>query len=146
MNFDDEKLPKVNDSFKGWMKMMDSFFNESLISFDHFFNNASFAVDMYETDTDVVIEAKLQGYQRDQIEVECLGNGFRISAIKLEVNELTNDVDSFYQKNEAVQKIERVISLPFIVSENDTHASFQDGVLRIVTPKKRIRKRLIDID
>jgi HSP20 family protein len=57
-----------------------------------------------------------------------------------------NDENTYYRKKRSLQKIERLISLPFSILEKDTSATYKDGILRIVTPKRNLNRRFIDIE
>jgi HSP20 family protein len=147
MDSDKNNLPKLFDnSFYDFMKSVDSFFDESFRRLNTFINRNTFLVDLYETKSDVVIEAELPGYKRDQIQVEILGNQLRIAVENSEITEEKNDENIYYLKKRPLQKVERFISLPFSISEKDTRATYQDGILRIVTPKRNISRRFIDIE
>lgn len=117
---------------------MDSFINESAKNFNSLFNQKTFKVNKHETKSEVVIEAILPGYKRNQIKLGIVGNQFRITVEDLEVKSDNNEQSS--------QKMERLVSLPFTISKNDTRASYTDGILKISTPKKKSNATFIDIE
>lgn len=126
--------------FQDLMKMMDSFFNQSLTQL------RPFRIDMYETDSEIIVEAEMPGYKRDQIEIEINGNQLRIAAVDSEVREMKNGQTKYHNREKSYQRLERVVSLPFAVSEKDATASLDDGILKVTMPKSNRRRNLIVID
>ncbi|PAV31051.1 hypothetical protein CIL05_03440 [Virgibacillus profundi] len=107
-----------------FMKKMDSFFNESFKQINSQLHLKSIWVDVQETDSDIIVKAELPGYKRDQIHIEIIGNRLRIS----------------------VEGKEKIVTVPFIIPEEETSASFQDGILKITIPKKNSNRKYIDIE
>lgn len=138
------------DNFSKWFNKsslndikqnMDSFINDSAKNFHSLFNSQkAFKVNMHETKTDVVVEAILPGYKRDQIQLGIIGNQFRITVENTTVMEEKGD-----DNEESSQELERLISLPFTISKNETKAIYQDGILKISTPKRKSTATIIDI-
>jgi HSP20 family protein len=145
---DKNNLPSIfNDSFFGFIKSFDSFFDESFQHFNTFLNQGALSVDFYETASDGVVEAKLPGYSKDQIQVEFVRNHqLRISVENSETAEVKNENNMYYHKKQTSQKLERLIMLPYPIAEEDAKATFKDGVLRIIFPKGTINRRFIDIE
>lgn len=127
-------------AFNDIMGNMDSFLNNSAKNFNSIFNQKTFKVNMHETKSDVVVEAILPGYKRNQIQLGIIGNQFRITVEDTTIQEEKSD------KEQSSQKIERLISLPFTISKNETRATYNDGILRISTPNKKSNATIIDID
>lgn len=135
-----------NSSFDGLMKGMDSFLNDSFKNFNSLFSRKSFDVDMYESKSNVVIQAKLPGVKRDQIELEIVGNQVRIAVQDAEIYEEINDGTKHQYKEQSQQRMERFITLPFTISEKETTAAYNDGILKITTPINNASRKFIDID
>ncbi|UJL46681.1 Hsp20/alpha crystallin family protein [Virgibacillus sp. NKC19-16] len=135
-----------NSSFDGLMKGMDSFLNDSFRNFNSLFSRRSFDVDMYETKSDVVIQAKLPGIKRDQIELEIVGNQIRIAVQNTTIYEEINDREKHQHKEQSEQRMERFVTLPFTISEKETTAAYKDGVSKITTPINNASRKFIDID
>ena len=141
------KLPRLLDgSFYDLVQSIDSFFDKSLKRLDIFFYHRMFNVDWYETDSDIIIEAEIPGYKREQIQVEILGNRLRISIEGSEMTEINDFENVHAPKRHTNQKVQRLITLPFLISEKDTRAIYKDGLLRISTPKRHSTKRFINIE
>ncbi|UOQ42843.1 hypothetical protein MUN89_12815 [Halobacillus salinarum] len=70
------QLPKLfDDAFYDFVRSIDSYFEKSIKQLNRFFEDHTFPVDMYETETELVIEAKLPDYEKEQIHVSFLGTG-----------------------------------------------------------------------
>ncbi|MEC5424572.1 Hsp20/alpha crystallin family protein [Virgibacillus sp. C22-A2] len=148
MSSNKDKLPKQSDEtpFNDIMKNLDSFFNESVKNFNSLFNQSTFDVDVYETKSNVIIEAKLPGYKRDQIKLEIIGNQIKIYVENTKLEEFRNDQRKYRSNGRSFQSMERSIPLSFTISEKDTRASYKNGILKITTPKMHADRRFIDIE
>jgi HSP20 family protein len=135
----------VDESFNYFTKTFDSFFNGPFRHFDNFLNRDSFSVDLHETATDVVVEAVLPGFKRDQIQVEMLRNDrLRIRVKNAEKTEAKKGENIHYYKKQSTEFMERFIQFPFPISEDSPKATYQDGLLKIVLPKGK--RRFIEIE
>lgn len=114
--------------------------------FDEFFGpidtNKEFvmapAVEIYETDKDVVIKAEIPGVKKDDIEIIVKDNFVHLKAEKKEEKEEKKEnvhrVERFYGK------VERIIPLPVDVKSEEAKAEYKDGVLEIRIPKEKTSK------
>ncbi|UOQ42844.1 hypothetical protein MUN89_12820 [Halobacillus salinarum] len=68
----------------------------------------------------------------------------RIIVEDSKITEYVNESSSTSNKQQSLQRMERFITLPFIISESKTHVSYTNGVLRIVTPNHHPRGRYIE--
>jgi HSP20 family protein len=92
------------------------------------------AVDIYETDSEIMVQAELPGVDRKDI------------ALQLENNVLTLKGDRRFEKEtnqENYHRIERsyggfsrAFTIPTIVDEEKIRADYRDGILKIALPKK----------
>lgn len=128
--------------FRDFITHMDNFFNQSFRQMNDVFHFKSFPLQTKETNKNIIIEAELPGYKREQIAIEIVGNHIRISADN--TKEVLNSNGDFLQKSQ--QKTERTVTLPFDIPEDETTASFKNGILKIVIPKQNANRRFIDID
>ncbi|MEW9677545.1 Hsp20/alpha crystallin family protein [Lentibacillus sp. L22] len=127
------------------LDQIDSFFNESFNNFHQLINKRSIRVHTHETKSSVVVEAELPGYKRDQIQLEIIGNQLRIIAEDTSSFEGKNKKGETFHKEQSYQTAERLITLPFTISEKDTSAVLKNGILKISIPKKNESRRFIDI-
>ena len=158
MTFGNDNLPKENNhqifkmsdmefkplSLWNLINEVDSYFNQFFKQMNtHFTPNPNW-IDTYETDSEVIIEAKLPGYNRNQIQLEIIGNRLRIGmedSILEEINyETHTGRKQFYQRRE------HFIPLPYAISEKETKASFHNEILKVSFPKKDIQRRFLAID
>ncbi|ASK63769.1 heat-shock protein [Virgibacillus phasianinus] len=123
-------------SFQEFIQHMDSFFDDT---YNQFFKKKPFEVNMYETETNVLVKAILPGYSRNQIKLAIIGNQLRITA----EGSKAVDNDLYHTKED---KMERTVSLPFTISKENTKAIYRDGVLKITTPIRKPNTSFIDID
>ena len=102
--------------------------------------------DIYEKEGNYHIEMDLPGFKKEDISIEAKDGYLTIKASKSdEVNE--NDEERNYVRRERVfGSYERTFSLGDLDQEK-IDASFQDGTLKIVVPKKEEveNKKLIEI-
>ncbi|MCX8029230.1 MAG: Hsp20/alpha crystallin family protein [Brevinematales bacterium] len=96
------------------------------------------AVDVYETDKDIVIKAEIPGAKKDEIEVTVKDNFVHIKAEKKEEKEEKKEnihkIERFYGR------VERTIPLPVDVKSEEAKAEYKDGVLEIRIPKEKTSK------
>jgi HSP20 family protein len=142
MSLKDDKFPKIDKMLNEWM---DTFFRDPL---HRMLEGKSFRVDMYETDHNCVIQAELPGYDPEHINIEVLHSGIKITARHTEALEETNDQEQYYRKERSFESMERIITVPFEIEENETKAEYENGVLTITIPKngQGRKKRTIDIE
>jgi HSP20 family protein len=145
-NKDNQPKRMERPQFNHLLDQIDSFFNDSVKHFDSLVNKRSIRVDMQETKSNVIIKAELPGYKRDQIQLEIIGNQIRITAEDTSTHEEKHDKSMYHGKNQSRQRAERLITLPFTISEKDTKAALSDGILKITIPKKNESRRFIDIN
>lgn len=102
------------------------------------------AVDLWETDKDVMVTAELPGVDPDNVEINVTENSISISGetkVEEEVKER-----NFIRKERSYGKFSRSLSLPVPVKPDEAEASFKDGILEIKLPKaQQARVRSIKI-
>ncbi len=123
-----------------FLKTIDNFFQDAFRNF-HF--GVAFPVHQYETKTHYIIEAQLPGIKKEQITLDIYSNQIRISVQNAEVFEEKDDIQHTFRSTRSFQKAERVVLLPYSVSEREVKASYRDGILKILVPNK---KRTIEIE
>lgn len=123
-----------------FLKSIDGFFQDAFKNF-HF--NGSFPVHQYETKTHYIIEAELPGVRKNQIILDIYHNQIKIGVQHSETIEEKNDIQQSFKATKSYQRSERVVMLPFSVSERNVKATYRDGLLKITVPNK---KRTIEIE
>ncbi|PSP84555.1 heat-shock protein [Halobacteriales archaeon QS_6_64_34] len=87
--------------------------------------------DVLDDGDSFVVRADLPGYDSDDIDVQLSeGRTLTISA------EQTEESDgNFVQRERRSQSLSRSVTLPAAVTESETTASYEDGVLTVTLPK-----------
>jgi HSP20 family protein len=103
------------------------------------------AVDIYESEGQLVVEAELPGVTTDDIDVSIDEDTLVIRGerkVEREVRE-----ENYYRVERAIGDFQRSIRLPSEVDSEKVKASYEDGVLKVTVPKMAPRKaRRIAID
>lgn len=96
------------------------------------------AVDLYETDSEVVLKAELPGLKKEDIDVTIKDNTVHLKAERKEEREEKTEevhrVERFYGR------IERIIPLPTKVKADKAKAHYKDGILELRIPKEKVSK------
>ena len=92
------------------------------------------AIDVAETKDDIIVTAEVPGLNKDDINISIQENILTLRGEKKQSKE---------QKDENLHRVERIygsfqrsFTLPTLVDSTKVNASYKDGVLRIVLPKK----------
>ncbi len=96
------------------------------------------AVDVYETDQEVVVKAELPGVKKEDVEVVVRDNSLHIRGEKKEEKE--EKTETYHRVERVYGRFERVIPLPTDVKVESAKAEFKDGVLEIRIPKAESSK------
>lgn len=96
------------------------------------------AVDVSETDDEVVVKAELPGLSRDNLEVEVMPESLSLSGTMSQESE---EKEGTYHRRERVWgRFERVIPLPAEVVSDQAKATLKDGLLEVRLPKTATAK------
>jgi len=91
------------------------------------------AIDMYQTDNDVVVKAALPGFKPDEVQINVTGD---ILTIKGEVKHEEEKKDkSWHIREQRWDSFERSLRLPTGVISDKAKADFDNGILTISLPK-----------
>jgi HSP20 family protein len=102
------------------------------------------AVDVWETDDELVYAFDLPGVSKDKVSVEVEDNALSVRAERERTDEVSNE--RFYRFERRFGSFERTIGLPQGVSEDSIKADFKDGVLEVHVPKpQQAKPRQIEI-
>jgi len=96
------------------------------------------ALDVYETDGEVVVKAELPGVKKEDVEVLVRDNNLIIRGEKKEEKE--EKTETYHRVERVYGKFERVVALPAEVKLEGVKAEFKDGVLEIRLPKEKTSK------
>lgn len=92
------------------------------------------ALDMYETDNDLVVEASLPGFNPDEVDISVIGNSLTITTETKHAEERAEKGKYYYQERR-YGSFQRNISLPAQVNSDRAQATFQNGILKLTLPK-----------
>jgi HSP20 family protein len=91
------------------------------------------AVDVYQTDSEVVVVAEIAGIQSRDIDIEIEGGRLTIHGERCPV---PGDTQRLYSQMEiATGQFRRTVTLPAEVNPEHAQAVYKDGVLEVVLPK-----------
>jgi len=91
------------------------------------------AMDVYETDKEVIAEVSLPGVDPEKVEVSVEDDILKVSGGMEEKKE--EKEKGYWRKEIRKGSFERMVKLPVAVKENAVDATYEKGVLKIVMPK-----------
>jgi HSP20 family protein len=97
------------------------------------------AVNISETDNELVIEVAAPGMRKQDLKLEINDNQLRISYGRESKNE--NNEGNHWRREFNFDSFERTFSLPAIVESEKISAGYTDGILKISIPKKEEAKK-----
>lgn len=131
------------------MFFVKSFKNNSLLDdFSNIFNGNMFSnnmrTDISENENEYTLDIEMPGVKKDEININFEDNSLIIE-IKQEKNNESND--SYIRKERAALNIRRSYYLENI-DENSIKAKLNDGILKVIVPKKELieNKKTINIE
>ncbi len=127
-------------------KFFDDFFSRDL--FDWNFNNYFTAgttlpaVNIVETNENFVVEMAAPGMKKDDFSIELTNDLLKISSAKQFESEL-GEGERYTRREYSYQAFQRSFQLPKnVVEDTKIHAKYEDGILRVLIPKKETAKAL----
>ncbi|MCB9112560.1 MAG: Hsp20/alpha crystallin family protein [Anaerolineales bacterium] len=102
------------------------------------------AVDMYQTDNEVVVKAALPGIKADEVQINVTGEVLTIKGETRQENETKEK--TYHMREQRWGTFERSLVLPTEVVADKAKADFEDGVLTITLPKaEEVKPKSISI-
>ena len=92
---------------------------------------ASYPVDIREDDTSVIVDAEMPGFKRDEISVNIENNMLHIAAERK--SEKKEGKKHLYERR--YSRIDRSLSLPAEIDDENVTAKLKDGILHLEIPK-----------
>jgi len=102
------------------------------------------AVDVSETEDSIVVKADLPGVKPEEIEINISDNILTIRGEKKREEE--EKKENFYRVERYYGSFMRAIQLPTEVDVEKVKATYKDGVLKVVLPKKVEPKKSIKVE
>ena len=102
------------------------------------------AIDMYQTDDEIVVKASLPGVKADEVQINITGE---ILTIKGETKQVEEKKDkAWHMREQRWGTFERAIALPTEVTADKAKAEFENGILTITLPKaEEVKPKIINI-
>lgn len=95
-------------------------------------------VDMYDRKNEIVVKAELPGIEKENIDLKITENNLTIKG-ELKKEEEVKEED-YYSRERTYGSFTRTIALPTEVDSSKAKATFKNGILEIILPKKEEAK------
>jgi HSP20 family protein len=108
------------------------------------------AIDMYQTDDDVVVKAALPGLKADEVQINVTGEVLTLKGEMKHEEEKTSSPQgkekAWHIREQRYGSFERSVVLPTDVMSDKAKAEFENGILTITLPKaEEVKPRVINI-
>ncbi len=102
------------------------------------------AIDMYQTDNEVVVKASIPGIKTEEVQINITGD---VLTLKGEVNQDEERKErAWHIREHRFGSFERSVALPTAVKSDQAEAVFENGILTITLPKAdEVKPRTINI-
>lgn len=105
---------------------------------------ASPAIDMYQTENDVVVKASIPGMKAEDVQINITGDVLTLKGESRQEEE-RND-RAWHIREQRFGSFERSVALPTAVKSDKADAVFENGVLTITLPKAdEVKPKTINI-
>lgn len=126
---------------------MDRLFDDAFtrpLSLRDSWSMATPAIDMYQTDNDVVVKASIPGIKAEEVQINVTGD---VLTLKGEVkHEEEHNDRAWHIREHRFGSFERSVALPTAVKSDRAEAVFENGILTITLPKAdEVKPRTINI-
>lgn len=103
------------------------------------------AVEVFETDNEVVVKAELPGMDPKNVSVTVTGDGLTIKGeAKVEQEDKGRN---YYRRELRYGSFQRTIPLPTEVKSEETKAAFRNGILEVKVPKaERVKPKTVRVE
>jgi HSP20 family protein len=100
------------------------------------------AVDVFETETAIVVRVELAGVRSSQVKVSVDGEWLRIRGER--TPSADSDVERLHQMEIAFGPFERSVRVRVPFERDRVAANLEEGLLSVVLPKRELRRRRIE--
>ena len=136
-------IKSVNDEISTILnRNFDSLFPEFVYNEDYAdMDKLSMPVELHEHEKDYCVQAELPGVKKGDLDIDIDKNYLTIKAKKEEEHE---EKESDYRKSEfRYGEFSRTVYFPKDIDTDHTSAKLEDGILKIVAPKKEADKEKV---
>lgn len=103
------------------------------------------AIDLYETDNEIVINAEIPGVDKKDINIEVKDGILHLSGERKEEKEVKEE--RYHRKERYYGTFRRSFTLPAHINAEKVKAKFKDGILKIALPKiEEAKPKKIDVE
>ncbi|MDW8102257.1 MAG: Hsp20/alpha crystallin family protein [Anaerolineae bacterium] len=104
----------------------------------------TFALDMYETENDLVVKASLPGVKPEDININVTGDLLTIKAEVKEEKEVKEE--NYFRRERRFGTFCRSVTLPIDVDVDKAKAEYENGVLTLTFPKaEAVKPKVIKV-
>ena len=102
------------------------------------------AIDMYQTDDEVVVKAALPGFKADEVQINVTGD---VLTLRGEMKHEEEQKDkAWHIREHRWSSFERSITLPTAVKADKAVADYENGILTVTLPKaEEVKPRTITV-
>ena len=102
------------------------------------------AIDMYQTDDEVVVKAALPGFNANEVQINITGDVLTIRGERKHEEEKKEK--AWHIREQRWGSFERSVALPTAVKSDTASADFENGILTITLPKaEEVKPRTITV-
>lgn len=112
----------------------DPFFRVPALGMGSLNDEGALALDVYEHDGKLKVEASLPGYKKEDVDVQVHDGILSIKAQKSEEHEEGERGSKYYRRERSWGSVSRRVALPGIVKDADVDAELKNGVLTLTIP------------
>jgi len=104
----------------------------------------TFAIDMYETENDIVVKAAIPGVKPEDIDVSISGDVLTIKGEVKEEREIKEE--NYIRKERRYGTFCRSVTLPIQVDADKAKAEYENGILTLTLPKaEAVKPKVIKV-
>ncbi len=124
---------------------MDRLFNDAFTPSHDFASGWQVpAVDLYQTDDEVVVKASLPGMKSDDVQISITGDMLTLKGEFKQEDEKKEK--AYHLREQRYGAFERTFALPTAVISDKAKAEFENGVLTITLPKaEEVKPKMITV-
>lgn len=102
------------------------------------------AVDLYQTDDEVVVKAALPGLKADDVQIAITGDMLSLKGEFKQEDEVKEK--AYHLREQRYGSFERTFTLPTAVVADKARAEFENGILTITLPKaEEVKPKMITV-
>ena len=96
--------------------------------------------DVKETDQGYELDIELPGYKKEDVRAQLKDGYLTVQAAKNMNNDEKNEQGAYIRRERYAGTMSRSFYVGDNVTEEDIHAKFEDGILKLSVPKKEAKK------